>query len=322
LAEDYTYIVARLRSLEATMPERAWFERLVRTSEESLLGALREFYGGFEGTGTLMDFERALEAEKGSTLELVTGLLREERARQFVRAGYDFDNLTHAWKAAKLGARSTLTAFGLVQPEVIEQATAGKARGILPPYLEAHVEMLDAAFESSKSLAACEYASEAAKWRFLFEVAPGAEARSYLRCKTDLANIKTMMRLRRSGLRSEALETVWLQGGEIETAKLRTLSREEEDEFFSFLATTSYRRLLALGLANETALWKIDPILRQALMEFLGESRYRVFDVSPVLYHIELRERDYEILRRIIVGRINRLGEETMLERVSALLPS
>jgi len=322
LAEDYTYIVARLRSLEATMPERAWFERLVRTSEESLMGALREFYPGFEGTLTLMDFERALEAEKGSILDLVTGLLREERGRQFLRAGYDFDNLTHAWKAAKLGAKSALTRFGLVQPEAIAEAIAGKARGALPPYLETHVEMLDAALETAKSLAACEYASEGAKWRFLFEVAPDAEARSYLRCKTDLANIKTIMRLRRSGLRTEALEAVWLQGGEIETAKLGTLFKEAEDDLFSFLATTSYRRLLSLGLSKETAFWKIDPILRQALMESLGESRYRVFDFSPVLYHIELREREYEILRRIIVGRINRLGEETVLERVNALLPS
>jgi V/A-type H+-transporting ATPase subunit C len=322
LAEDYTYIVARLRSIEATIPERAWFERLVRTSEESLLGALREHFGGFEGIDGLMDFERALELEKASMLDLVTGLLREERARQFVRAGYDFDNLTHAWKAARLGTRSALTAFGLVQSEAIERSAAGKTRGILPPYLETHIEMLEAVFEGAKSLAACEYAAETAKRRFLFDVAPDAEARSFLRCSTDLANVKTLIRLRRSDVRRDALEAVWLPGGEIEPAKLGSLLTEDEDALFSFLATSSYRRLLSLGLSRETALWRIDPILRQVLLEFLGESRYRVFDFSPVLYHIELRERDYELLRRIIVGRINRLGEETVLERVNALLPS
>ena len=304
------------------MPERAWFERLARTNEESLLGAIREYFGGFEGTGTLVDFERALESEKASALELVSGLLQEESARQFIRGGYDFDNVTHAWKAAKLGAARALTPFGLVQPAVVEQAVTGKSRGVLPPHVEAHVDRLDAAFEATRSLAACQHAAENAKWRFLMSVAPDAGARAYLCCKADLANIKTLIRLRRCKLRREALDAVWLPGGEIEPEKFGTLLREEEDSLYSFLATTSYRRLLSLGLSNETALWKIDTLSRQALLESLGESRYVVFDFSPVLYHIELRERDYALLRRIIVGTINRLGEEIILERMNTLMPS
>jgi vacuolar-type H+-ATPase subunit C/Vma6 len=322
LAEDYTYIVARLRALEAAMPERAWFERLARTPIDGLLGLLREYYRSFESVSDPADFEGALEAEKVEVLELITSLLREEQPRQFIRAGYDFDNVTHAWKAARLGAQPALTPFGLVPAETVAQAVAGNVRGMLPPHLDKHVEMLDTTFEETKSLAVCEYAAEAAKWRFRFGVAPGPEARAYLRCKVDLANIKNIMRLRRSALRTEALEAVWLDGGEIETVKLRALFKGSEDELFSYIATTSYRRLLALGLSKETALWNIDPLLRQALMELIGESRYRSFDFSPVLYHIELRERNEEILRRVIVGRLNRLSEETALERLGSLLPS
>ncbi|MDD4857234.1 MAG: V-type ATPase subunit [Candidatus Krumholzibacteria bacterium] len=319
MAEDYTYIVARLRALEAAMPERSWFERLVRTPGESLMGTLREHYHGFESTSDLAEFEKALEADKAEMLELISSLLREERTRQFIRAGYDFDNLTHAWKAARLEAKPALTRFGLVETQAIEQAATGKGGGTLPPYLEGHVQMLDATLEDKKSIAACEYAAEAAKWRFLAKVAPGEEGRSYLRCKIDSINIKNMIRLRKVRLRTEALDAIWIEGGEIDAARLGTLFRESEEELFSFLATSVRGRLISLGLGKDTPLWKVESIMRASLMELLEESRYRVFDVSPVLYHIELRERDYGIIRIAIVSRLNRLNEEAALERVNAL---
>lgn len=322
MAEDYTYIVARLRALEAAMPERGWFERLARTPLASLMGALREYYPSFEGLSDLADFEQALEAEKASMLDLVASLLSEGRSKMFVRGGYDFDNVTHAWKAAKLGAKTALTPFGLVLPSSIEQTVAGKARGIIPPHLERHIEMLEVAYETSKSLAATEYAAEAAKWRFLFDMAPGEEAASYLRGAIDLINIESFIRLRRSGARREALETVWIEGGGIETARFRSLYREAEEEFFSFLATSDHRNLLAFGLAKDIPLAKADLVIRRGLTEMLGASRYRHFDFSPVLYHIELRERDYRILRGVIVGALNGMSEETRLEHVNALLPS
>jgi len=322
VAEDYTYIVARLRSLEALMPERAWFEHLARTPDESLLGALREHYRGFEAVSSPAEFERALEAEKLSLLELVTGLLQEERSRQFIRSGYDFDNCTHAWKAAKLGARSTLVPFGFFPPRDVEETVAGKARGVLSPRLEEHLAALDARYEETKSLAACEYEGEAAKWRFLFEAAPEEEASAYLRCKVDLINIKNCIRIGRSALRTEALDAVWIEGGDVETARFRSFVREGEEELLSYLATSVHARLVRLGLSRDLPLGRIDPIMRRALMEFLGESRYRFFDFSPVLYHIELRERDFEIVRRIVVSRLNRLSEETTLERLGVVLPS
>jgi hypothetical protein len=322
VAEDYTYIVARLRSLEALRPERSWFERLARTPGENLLGALREYFAGFEGVSSAAEFERALEAEKRSLLDLVTGLLREERPILFLRSGYDFDNCTHAWKAARLGAKSALTPFGLFSAEAVDETVAGKARGVLSPRLEAHLAALEARYEETKSLAACAYEGEAAKWRFLFETAPGERAAAYLRCKVDLINIKNCIRLRRTKLRTGPFEAVWIEGGDVETARFGDFLREGEDELLSYLATSVHSRLVRIGLSRDVPLWKVDAIMRQALMEFLGESRYRFFDFSPVLYHIELRERDFEIVRGIVVNRLNRTSDETTLERLGALLPS
>jgi len=322
VAEDYTYIVAWLRSLEARLPDRAWFEHFARTPAEGLLGALREYYPAFETTGSIAEFERALEAEKAAILDNITALLRDDRPKLFLRAGYDFANVVVAWKAGRLQRRPTLVPFGLVSPEDVERAVAGTSRGVLPEHLEALVETLERTEAETKSLAACDYAGESAAWRFLFGVAPGDEARAYLRRKIDLGNVKTFIRLKRSGLRTESIETVWMEGGEIEPAALRSHLRGTVEDFFTYLSMSPYGGLLGRGLGPETALWMIDPILKRQLMEMLGESRYRSFDFSPVLYHIELRERGAEMVRAVIVGKLNELPEEMMLERVEALLPS
>ncbi len=214
VAEDYTYIVARLRAVEAALPEKAWFERLARAPEENILGSLREHYSAFEGVGSLLEFELPLAALRLEALELVTSLLAGERPRLLLRAGYDFDNVRHAWKAAKLGRTATgLTAFGLVPAAAVEEVFAGKASRGLPPHLERLVETLESVYEASRSLAASERAGESAKWRFLFETAPDARSIEYLRLKVDLANIKTFVRLRREPVRIEGSATAWCPGG-------------------------------------------------------------------------------------------------------------
>jgi vacuolar-type H+-ATPase subunit C/Vma6 len=322
VAEDYTYIVARLRAVEAGKPDRAWFERLARTPEASLLGSLREQYRAFESVSAPDEFERALETEKTAMLDLVTGLLRDERPREFIRARYDFDNLAHAWKASKLGAAPALTRFGLVPAETIAAAAPGAAGGNLPGHLERLRERLEAVYEETKSLAEATYAAEAAKWRHLLEIAPDDASTRCVRRTIDWINIRSFIRLRRTALRKETSAAVWLEGGEIETSTLAELFREEEDAFFSLIGSASCARFLGSSFSRETPLWMLDPLLRRAVMDVLAESRYRFFEFAPVLYHIELGEREFDIVRAVVVGALNRMGEERALERLDALWPS
>ncbi|MCK4236421.1 MAG: V-type ATPase subunit [Candidatus Krumholzibacteria bacterium] len=321
MAEDYTYIVARIRAIEAAMPDRAWFQRLVRMSEDALLGALREYYEGFETVHSILEFEKGIEAEKAAVIDLVTGMIADPKTRVFLRAGYDFDNVLHSWKARRLGASSTLNPFGLVEPETVEKAIANGDGGAFPLYLRAFLEKLGTVGDSME-LAQAEYIGEAAKWAFLLDRAPGKEPRAFVRARIDLINIKTFVRMKRTALRKETLGDVWIGGGEIEPARLAGFLKEPEEELYAFLERSSYRGLLRLGLNRDIPLWKIDPISRLQLLDIMGESRYSFFDISPVLYHLEIFERDVRLLRSIMVGRLNRMPEEIIMERVDALLPS
>lgn len=300
------------------MPDRAWFQRMARTTEGGLLGALREHYKGFEVVEKLEDFENGIEAETASALDLVTGLITSSEANTFIRVGYDFDNTLHAWKAARLGAVPTFNPYGLLEGEFVGRAIAGEEGEGLPPYLRIMLERI----QSVEELSNAEYLGESAKWDFLLRSAPGGEAREFVRTRIDLINIKNFVRFKRSALRGQPPESVWIGGGELEGSRLAGLFKEPEEVFYSFLGTTGQRGLLRLGLGREIPLWKLEPILKLRLLDSLRESMYRFFDLSPVLYHLELRARDALLLRMIIVGMLNRLPEEHIIERVESLLPS
>lgn len=321
MAQDYTYIVARLRALEAEMPDPAWFQRLVRTPVDGLLPMAREFFHGFEQVGTLVDFESGLEAERTEFMTFITGLLNDEATILFLGSEYDFDNAIQAWKAAKMGREPVLSGAGLVDRELIRKGAVEGDRGDLPGHIGRLLEALERHDEKEGPTRA-QYAGEAMKYGFLLGVAPGGAARGYMRSRIDLMNIGTLIRLKRTHLRSAGTEEAMLDGGSIERDRFLTLLGEPEEELYSLLHFSDYRSLLRLGLGQEAAPWRIDAASRNFLLGTLEESRLRFFDLSPLLYHIELRARNEYLTRMVLTGKSNRMPEEKILERVELALVS
>ena len=321
MGQDYTYIIARLRAIEAEMPDAAWFQRLVRTPVDGLLPMAREFFYGFEHVASIADFETGLEEERAQFMTLLTGLLSDEAMILFLRSEYDFDNAIHAWKAAKLGREPFLTGAGLVDRESIRKGAEEGDSGSLPGHISELLETLEHRNEK-EGLTSAQYAGEALKFGFLLDSAPGAEALGYTRRRIDLMNIGTLIRLKRTSLRSAGMEEALLDGGAIDRNSFLTLLREPEDEIYSFLHFSDYRGLLRAGLAQDAAPWRIDAAARSFLLGSLEESRRRFFDLSPILYHVELRARNEHITRTVFVGKQNGIPEERILERVEPALAS
>ena len=320
MAVDYTYIVSRLRALEASMPEEAWFTRLARTGEEGLLQALREYYPGFEGIDDVADFETGLEADKAALLDLLSSLLGDDRVRLFLRGGYDFDNVMQAWKARRLGSEPVLVPFGTIeQPESIPQLLGAGSHGGLPDHVKALTERLESLGEDEPVRAGARM-GEQAKWSFMHDAAPSPQAREYVEYGIDLANIRTFARCKRVPDAADEDGPFWIGGGAVDSGTLGSLFRESEEALYAHLGTTAYRALVREGLAADTPLWRLDAMTRAMYLSLLGESRYRFFDITPVLYHVALRERNETLVRMIVTGVLNRLPADRILERIGVLL--
>ncbi len=318
---DYTYIVARLRAIEAELPDKAWFQRLARSASGQLIGSLREHYRGFERVDTVDEFELGLEIERAHYIDLVSSLVGEEAVITFLRSEYDLDNALHLVKARRMGGRAYFNDFGHVERELFEKAFEDGDFDRFPVRIREYLAKVDVRAEKDEP-AALQYFGENLKYGYLLDAAPDRESKRYLRTRIDLANIVALIRLKRTELRSERPWEAFLEGGRIGREHFISLMREPEDELYSFLQFSDYRRLLASGLAKEIPLWRVEALARAFLLESLWYSRLRFSDISPVLFHLELRGRDERLLRTILTGKSNGMPEEYIMERVDQILPS
>jgi V/A-type H+-transporting ATPase subunit C len=319
VSQDYTYIVARLNAIEATMPDRAWFLRMARIPEQQLPGMIREHYGAFESVEKLFEFERALEQEKAELLDLLTSLIQDKAVVAFLRAGYDFDNFTQALKGRLTGGTAVLLPFGTVDTEKISTAVESGRTGELPGYLKDLSERVTGPAEAGE-IEEVEYRSAGMKYRFLLGAAPTDGAREWVRLKIDRINIGNFMRFRMTALRRKIPAEIWIEGGNIERSRFVGFYKEPVDEFLSFMGTTAWRGVLGEGFAAGMEPGMIDTVLDRRLLEITGEARYRFFDLLPVLHHLDLRDSREKLLRMIIVMRINRLPEDMTSRKVEAVV--
>ncbi len=301
------------------MPDRAWFMRMVRSPARQLLAGVREQYAGFEGVDALHDFETGIEADIGSLYELFSSVLGDGPLTVFLRAAADFDNYVLALKGKMLGSEPVLLPFGLTGTEVVAAAAGSGEPYLLPEYLKELHDAL-AGFLEKGQPAALDREGERAKWKFLLGAAPSEEARHWVRLRIDKANIKSFARLRMTGLRKGDISDTWIAGGTIEASRFGSLYSEPFEDFLSFLGSTEWRGLPAMGFDRGMETWKIDTALDSTLLDLISGTRAHFFDVMPLLYHLELRERNGRILRTIITGRINNLPEDDIAESVEAFL--
>jgi vacuolar-type H+-ATPase subunit C/Vma6 len=301
------------------MPDDAWFLRIARAPEQQLPGMIREHYSTFESVENLFEFEKGLEAERAGLVDLLTALISDRKAVTFLRAGYDFDNFTNALKGKFTGGAPVLLPFGMVGVETVTAAVERGDSGPLPDYLKDLSEKLLPLAEAGK-IDEMDYLSTRLKFGYLFETAPTDGAREWVSLKIDRLNLASFMRLRRTGLRRNITVQTWVHEGSIESSRLAVLFKEPVEDFISYLSTTRWRGILNDGFQAGMDLEMVDAILDKHLLALTGDNRYRFFDLLPVLYHIDLRERNEKLLRMIIVFRINRVPEEFSSRRVEALV--
>lgn len=312
---DLTYLVSRLRAIEAQMPDRGWYARLARTPPSQLLAPVRERFPGFEGVDAVHEFERGIEAEREAFALLLRSLVADRRVIEFLLCGEDFDNYILAWKARMTGGEAVLEPFGLTPPEAISAAVSGEDASALPPWLK-EIHDRFAALAGSAAPADLDYAGRRAKWDRLLRTAPAEEARDWARLRIDAANIGAFVRLRRTSLRPDPPAAVWIPGGTIEHGRLAALFDEPLEEFFSFLGSTRWHSLPAKGFEAGMPAGRIAPALLRHLLALIGDARLRFFDLGAVLYSIELRGLAWTSLRLVFTGAMNRVPGDILAGRV------
>ena len=139
------------------------------------------------------------------------------------------------------------------------------------------------------------------KSRFLIEVAQSA---------IDLANVKTLLRAARAGMRAEQIEPLLAEGGAVEPAALVPLAGLQSEAL-----SAGFRRLPALkGLAEGPLgdLSSLDATLNAARARVLKRGRAGQVGPEPVIAYVLGRETEVATLRVLLIGGLTGIDDATL----------
>ncbi len=135
----------------------------------------------------------------------------------------------------------------------------------------------------------------------------------------DLTNILICMRLRLIGKPADFARDALLPRGSLDTEELLAVYREPDDAFWSFFRRSRYDRLVEEALAawrDRGSLWAFERVVRAGLAREAAAGSMVDMGYEPVLAYLMAREGEADILRRIFVGKTNRLPAEVIRERL------
>jgi V/A-type H+-transporting ATPase subunit C len=135
----------------------------------------------------------------------------------------------------------------------------------------------------------------------------------------DLTNILICMRLRLIGKPADFARDALLPRGSLDTEELLAVYSEPDDSFWSFFKRTRYDRLVEEALAawrDRGSLSAFERVVRAGLAREAAAGSMADMGYEPVLAYLMAREGEADILRRIFVGKMNRLPAEVIRERL------
>lgn len=135
----------------------------------------------------------------------------------------------------------------------------------------------------------------------------------------DIANIKAMLRARTMGKTGGFLSDVLLDHGTIRKDKLVSALNEPAERIASLLSATAYGRAFDEGLqtwARTGSLRKLEASAQQYLKGLVASTRLMSMGYEPVVGYLMSKEQEAGTLRRIFVGKVNRLPSDAIRERL------
>ncbi len=317
----YVYAVARIRALEkGLLTSQVKRELLEAAEEETLFRILRTTAYGSDKES----FEERLKEESAETISLLRKLSLDPELTDLLTLKYDFHNLKILLKAEhfRQDVRSLMVEGGTIGIEELQRALGEKRMCNLPAAFAEAVEKAEAGFEKDEKTGTIdiiidrEFAKVFHKRCLEYGHRFFAE---FSACIADLSNIKNFFRARNLGRDADFLERILLENGNIGKNLFLSFIRQPVEEFISRLKSSDYYDLIsesAAFLKEKGLLLRMERLIEEYILDFVGKTRYVVFGPEPVFAYSVLKENELKSVRAIVLGKINRVPVEILKERI------
>ena len=321
---DYAYIVGRLRALETRLLTPNIVERMIDAdSAEDTFKILNDlsFLNGCMGDCEAKDFQTVLKDGVAKMLRLVKRMSPNPDVINFLNLKYDFHNLKVSLKA-KLTERGyehikhALWDYGTLAESQWEQFVLD---GEIPPLTEGMHDTINDVYKQYEINSDPQIVDMLVDKHYLIEMLSAAERLGsdltirYLKRLIDLTNLRTFIRCKELNKEEGYFESVLLSGGNISfDAYVDSYKKNYEDLRLAIEQRMYSDDLVACldEFTNEGSLLSVEKKMAEALENFMKESNRISFGPEPVFAFFWRFENHMQILRTILVGKLNMLSSE------------
>lgn len=320
------YAMGRIKSLEDRLIDTARLERMLQAPDamESLRVLIEAGYGAPATAQAPQDYERLIEHELAETGKLIHEITPDEAVTDLFMMRYDYANAKALFKMRLSGNREpeALSALGRIPAEVLEQAVEGKPSAELPGHLAAAMDEAGQYLAGGRDPARLDgildraYISWAAGAAARVRKAP--MVRAYFRDQADLYNLVALIRLRRMGGQAEQLRGCLAQGGAVKPELISEcfpLAPEQVADRLRGHFDSQVLDEVVQGLITGST-WQLERTTDNRLMELARRGKADIFTIGPILGFLLAREAEAKAIRLIMVGKLNRLPQEKIRERL------
>lgn len=323
---DYLVISARVKAMETGLLTRERMEQILEAKTDEEAAKILQECGYPELDAADPEaMDAALSAAREETLADVMDGAPEPRYIELFKLKYDYHNAKALLKAEAMGtsADRMLMDMGRVPAAVLKEGVRTGELDELPAMLASAVaearEILDTTRDPQLSdivLDRWTYADMAA----LAEDTNSDFLRGYVAVQIDAANLRALVRTIRMGKSPEFLRGVLIEGGEIPTDAILTLSANHGSGMSEVYGPTRFAAAAEAGTEalRGGALTNFEKLCDDAVGDYLSGAQYVPFGEAPLVGYLAARETEYTNLRILLMGRGAGLPADVIRSRLRA----
>ena len=314
---QYTYAVARIRALEASLFSASTLEQLMACKDETMcLRFLQE--KGWGGTDTPLNADAILSREREKIWENIRGMHVDMSVFSVLSYPNWFHNLKAAVKSVYTGSKNAHVFYEGTPISKVDLMRIIKDRDYkaLPGNMEKAAEEAMEALLHSGDGQLCDIIIDKACMEAILEAgrnAKDAVIRDYAESTVAVTNIKIAVRASKTGKSIEFMKRAMTPCGSLNIEKLMMAALAGMDSIVDYLSGNGYGEAAEALKDSPSA---FERWCDNRIIQTMKPQKMNPFSVGPLLAYIIARENEIKTVRIILTCKQNGLPEDAIRERI------
>lgn len=317
----------RIRTYETQLLDKPQMERLItsKNAQEAYSILQETVYGDFiEEHSKVHDFEDVLLAELQRVYQNLYQLTPIKEVVDFFALKYDYQNLKVLVKSAytKQDFSDLLVPIGTVALSSLKELVATRKSTYLPQVFVSCIQEVFDFIENYHEIQSIDIIFDNHYWQQLLEISRSKNYQLFeelVKRNIDIFNISTALRSQLMGRKRGFINAVLAEGGHLPQDEILEAITNSLDDFAAYLQQSPYQQLMTKSyeeLSEKKTLNTFDLLKDNFVMAKLKEQKIVPFGPAAMIGYLYAKEIESKNLRIIMIGKINKIPDEKIRERV------